>query len=86
MVFRLADIKGIFARRDLAEEPKSVRFVSSFFVLTGESQGALCGGMGIRFPPRQQIRFAQPEGPQRLAHQGRAKTGRSTASSRRGIA
>ena len=67
VVFRLPDIKGIFARRDLAEEPKSVRLVSSLFVLTGETQGALCGGTGIRFPTGQQIRFAQPDGPQRLA-------------------
>ena len=67
VVFRLPDIEGIFARRDLAEEPKSVRFVSSLFVLAGETQGALCGGTGIRFPPGQQIGFAQPDGPQRLA-------------------
>src|SRR5207247_4160636 len=67
VVFRLPDIKGIFMRHDLAEEPKSVRLVSSLFVLTGETQGALCGGTGIRFPPGQQIRFAQPDGPQRLA-------------------
>ena len=86
VVFRLPDIKGIFARRDLAEEPKSVRLVSSLFVLTGETQGALCGGTGIRFPPGQQIRFAQPDGPQRLALMVPVKTGRSTASSRRGIA
>ena len=49
VVFRLPDIKGIFARGDLAEEPKSVRLVSSLFVLTGETEGALCGGTGIRF-------------------------------------
>src|SRR5262245_25020558 len=66
-VFRLAGIKGIFARRDLAEQSKSVRLVSSLFVLAGETQGALCGGTGIRFPTGQQIRFAQPDGPQRLA-------------------
>ena len=36
VVFRLPDIKGFFARYDLAEEPKSVRLVSSLFVLTGE--------------------------------------------------
>jgi hypothetical protein len=53
VVFRLPDIKGFFARYDLAKEPKSVRLVSSLFVLTGEIQGALCGGMGIRFPPGQ---------------------------------
>jgi hypothetical protein len=64
VVFRLPDIKGIFARGDLAEETKSVRLVSSLFVLTGETQGTLCGGMGIRFPPGQQIRFAQRDGPQ----------------------
>ena len=86
VVFRLPDIKGIFARRDLAKEPKSVRLVSSLFVLTGETQGALCGGTGIRFPPGQQIRFAQPDGPQRLALLFAIITGRSTASSRRGIA
>ena len=86
VVFRLPDIKGIFARRDLAKEPKSVRLVSSLFVLTGETQGALCGGTGIRFPPGQQIRFAQPDGPQRLALLAPLMTGRSTASSRRGIA
>ena len=86
VVFRLPDIKGIFARRDLAKEPKSVRFVSSLFVLAGETQGALCGGTGIRFPPGQQIRFAQPDGPQRLALRLGSMTGRSTASSRRGIA
>src|SRR5437773_1681858 len=51
VLFRLVDIKRIFARRDLAEEQKSVRLVSSFFVLTGESQGALCGGTGIRVSP-----------------------------------
>ena len=85
VVFRLPDIKGIFARRDLAEEPKSVRFVSSLFVLAGETQGALCGGTGIRFPPGQQIRFAQPDGPQRFALCS-DQTGRSTASSRREIA
>ena len=67
VVFRLADIKGIFARCDLAKEPKSVRFVYSLFVLTGETQGALCGGTGIRFPPGQQIGFAQPDGPLRFA-------------------
>ena len=67
MIFRIAYIKRIFARRDLAEEPKSVRFVSSLFVPTGETEGALCGGTGIRFPTGQQIRFAQPDGPQRLA-------------------
>src|SRR5439155_3503756 len=67
VVFRLPDIKGIFARCDLAKEPKSVRLVSSLFVLTGETQGALCGGTGIRFPPGQQIRFAQPDGPRGLA-------------------
>jgi hypothetical protein len=67
VVFRLPDIKGIFARRDLAEEPKSVRFVSSLFVVAGETQGALCGGTGIRFPPGQQIGFAQPDGPLRFA-------------------
>src|SRR6266496_3801200 len=66
VVFRLPDIKRIFARRDLAKEQKSVRFVSSLFVLAGKTQGALCGGTGIRFPPGQQIRFAQPDGPQRL--------------------
>src|SRR6266481_4335815 len=60
------DIKGIFARRDLAKEQKSVRFVSSLFVPTGETPGALCGDTGIRFPPGQQIPFAQPDGPQRL--------------------
>ena len=75
VVFRLPDIKGIFARRDLAEEPKSVRLVSSLFVLTGETQGALCGGTGIRFPPGQQIRFAQPDGPQRLALLARGQDG-----------
>jgi hypothetical protein len=53
VVFRLADIKGIFARCDLAKETKSVRLVSSLFVLPGETQGALCGGTGIRFPPGQ---------------------------------
>src|SRR5438874_3424703 len=67
MVFRLLDIKGIFARHDLAKEPKSVRLVSSLFVLTGETQGALCGGTGVRFSAGQQIRFAQRDGPQRLA-------------------
>src|SRR5437764_12630979 len=70
-VFRLPDIRGIFARRDLAKEPKSVRLVCSLFVLTDETQGALCGGTGIRFPPGQQIPFAQPDGPQRLALLGR---------------
>ena len=73
MVFRLANIKGIFARRDLAEEPKSVRLVSSLFVLPSETEGALCGGAGIRFPTGQQIRFAQPDGPQRLPLLGRAQ-------------
>ena len=58
VVFRLADIKGIFARRDLAKEPKSVRLVPSLFVLTGKTQGALRGGTGIRFPTGQQIPFA----------------------------
>jgi hypothetical protein len=53
VVFRLPDIKGFFARYDLAKEPKSVRLVSSLFVLARETQGALCGGMGIRFPPGQ---------------------------------
>ena len=53
VVFRLPDIEGIFARRDLAEEPKSVRFVSSLFVLAGKTQGALCGSTGIRVPPGQ---------------------------------
>src|SRR3990170_9048373 len=67
VAFRLPDIKGIFARRDLAEEPKCVRLVASLFVLTGEAQGALCGGTGIRFPLGQQIRFAEPDGPQRSA-------------------
>jgi hypothetical protein len=67
VVFRLSNIRGIFVRRDLAEESESVRLVSSLFVLTGETEGALCGGTGIRFPPGQQIGFAQPEGPQRLA-------------------
>jgi hypothetical protein len=67
VVFHLADIKRICARRELAEEPKSVRFMSSLFVLTGETQGALCGGTGIRFPPGQQIRFAQPDGLRGLA-------------------
>ena len=75
VVFRLPDIRRIFARRDLAEEPKSVRLVSSLFVLARETQGALCGGTGIRFPPGQQIRFAQPDGPQRLALHGRAQDG-----------
>ncbi len=70
VVFRLPDIKGIFARRDLAKEPKSVRLVSSLFVLTGETQGALCGGTGVRFPTGQQIRLAQRGGPQRLALHG----------------
>ena len=50
-VFHLPNIKGIFARCDLAKEPKSVRLVSSLFVLTGETQGALCGGTGIRVSP-----------------------------------
>jgi len=67
VVFRLPQIRRNFAHRDLAEEPKSVRLVSSLFVLTGETQGALCGGTGIRFPTGQQIRFAQPDGSQRLA-------------------
>jgi hypothetical protein len=67
LVLRLPDIKGIFARRDLAKEAKSVRLVSSLFVLTGESQGALCGGTGSRLPTGQQIRFAQPDGPRGLA-------------------
>src|SRR5262249_10871052 len=67
VVFRLSNVKGIFLRCDLAEEPKSVRLVSSLFVLTGETQGALCRGTGICFPPGQQIRFAQPDGPQRFA-------------------
>jgi hypothetical protein len=67
VVLRLPDIKGIFARRDLAEESKSVRFVSSLFVPAGETQGAPCGGTGIRFPIGQQIRFAQPDGPKGLA-------------------
>ena len=66
VVFRLPDIKGIFARRNLAKEPKSVRLMSSLFVLTGETQGAQCGGTGIRFLPGQQVPFAQPDGPQRL--------------------
>ena len=66
VVFRLPDIRRIFARRDLAEEQKSVRLVSSLFVLTGETQGTLCGGTGILFPTGQQIPFAQPDGPQRL--------------------
>src|SRR5262249_57307704 len=67
LVFRLRDIKGVFPCRDLAKEPKSVRLVSSLFVLTGKTQGALCGGTGIRFPTGQQIRFAQRDGPQGLA-------------------
>src|SRR3972149_2788920 len=75
VAFRLPDIKGIFARRDLAKEPKSVRLVSSLFVLMGETHSALCGGTGIRFPPGQQIRFAQPEGPQRFALLGRGQDG-----------
>src|SRR5262249_55669426 len=37
VVFRLSDIKRLFARRDLAEEPKCVRLVSSLFVLAGET-------------------------------------------------
>lgn len=37
VVFRLPDIKGIFARRDLAEQPKSVRLVSFLFVLAGKT-------------------------------------------------
>ena len=37
VVFRLPDIKWIFTRRDLAEEQKSVRLVSSLFVPTGET-------------------------------------------------
>src|SRR5262249_25569367 len=41
--------------------------VAFLFVLAGEIQGALCGGTGIRFTPCQQIRFAQPDSPQRLA-------------------
>jgi hypothetical protein len=53
VIFRVPDIKGIFARRDLAKEPKCVRLVSSLFVLTGETQGALCGGTGIRVSPGQ---------------------------------
>ena len=40
---------------------------SSLFVLVGETQGALCGGTGIRSPPGQQIHFAQPDGPQGFA-------------------
>src|SRR6478672_2098888 len=67
VVFRLPDIKGIFARYDIAKEPKSVRLVSSLFVLAGETQGALCAGTGVRFPTGQQIRLAQRDGPQRLA-------------------
>ena len=69
VVFRLREINWFFARRDLAEEPKSVRLVSSLFVLTGETQGALCGGTGICSLTGQQIGFAQPEGPQRFALQ-----------------
>src|SRR4030095_2658644 len=75
MFFGIPDIRRTFVRCDLAEEPKSVRLVSSLFVLARESQGALCGGTGIRFAPGQQIRFAQPEGPQRFALQGRAQNG-----------
>src|SRR5262245_20505907 len=37
VVFRLSDLKRLFARRDLAEEPKCVRLVSSLFVLAGET-------------------------------------------------
>src|SRR5262245_56250313 len=70
VAFRLLDIKGIFARRDLAKEPKTVRLVSSLFVLTCETESALCGGTGIRFPPGHQIRFAQRDGSQRLALKG----------------
>src|SRR5262245_8302701 len=75
VAFRLSNIRRILVGRDIAEEPKSVRLISSLFVLTGETQGAVCGGTGIRFPPGQQIRFAQPEGLQRLALQCRAHDG-----------
>src|SRR5262245_22111906 len=75
VVFRLPDIKRIFARRDLAKEPKSVSLVSSLFVPTGETQSALCGGTGIRFPPGQEIRFAQPDGPQRFGLLGAGQSG-----------
>ena len=68
VVFRLPDVR-ILVRGDFAEEPERPRFVSSLFVLTGETQGALCGGTGIRFPPGQQIGFAQPDGPRGLALQ-----------------
>src|SRR5262245_61189465 len=40
VVFRLPDIRRIFARCDLAEQPKNVRLVSSLFVLTGEIKRA----------------------------------------------
>src|SRR5262245_39623715 len=66
VVLRLFVIKGIFARRNLTKQPKSVRLVSSLFMLTGKTQGALCSGTGIQFPTGQYIRFTQPDGPQRL--------------------
>ena len=50
VVFRLPDIRRIFTCRNLAKEPKGVRLVSSLFVPTGETQGALRGDTGIRFP------------------------------------
>src|SRR5262249_46739407 len=75
VVFRLFNIRGIFVRGDLTEQPKSVRLVSSLFVLARETQGALRGGTGIRFPPGQPIRFAQPDGPQLFAVQASGQDG-----------
>ena len=52
VVFRLADINGIFARRDLAKEPKSVRLVSSLFRADGRDAGRAVRRDGHPLPAR----------------------------------
>ena len=74
-------------RRDLAEEPKSVRLVSSLFVLAGETQGARCAAARASAPrPASRYASLSQNGPQRLPLIRSGETGRSTASFKRGIA
>jgi hypothetical protein len=50
VVFRLADIRRIFARRDLAKEPKSVRLDPSVSVTLREVEGSLPQVRGVLRP------------------------------------
>ena len=67
MGFGLLALRRLATRRNLAEEPQSIRLVATFMMRTGERQRPLGEGVGLLQAVGAQMRLAQG-GEQRRLH------------------